>query len=371
MSGGTPQVMTLGLTSRWRQDSPYNDLCPVLTTGTDEHTVVGCCPLAMAQTMYYWKWPSTGSGSRSRDYERWFGATVLEEPLANDPGIPLDWPWLDFNGNPRLQWYGGNLRMAFWWDDSLWRFARNEESHIIDYDDPTYRTALDNLWSRIQAYRYFTSNSADFGATTYDWTLMQDAHYDPPDAGDAEVAKLCYHCGIAQQAYWGIKLTTQGSVPPAMSAMATYFRYDPDAHDATFSADNVVEEISWLRPSIMYGSGHVVVIVGYDVSGAAPLLQINTGWGYDDWYTLDQAWPSGRSMGAQLAPVNVKFVGAADAGDGTPSDPYRNIEEAIDEAPDGATLIFKAGSVNTFAAATLVIDHPCTLKGWNVTIQKQ
>ena len=65
---------------------------------------------------------------------------------------------------------------------------------------------------------------------------------------------------------------------------------------------------------------------------------------------------------------NVRFVGAGNAGDGSPNDPYKNIEEAIAEAPDHATLIFKAGSVNTFAASTLVIDRPFTLRGYNAVL---
>ena len=73
-----------------------------------------------------------------------------------------------------------------------------------------------------------------------------------------------------------------------------------------------------------------------------------------------------------LAPVNVvKFVGATSAGDGSPSSPYLNIETARDVAPDGATLIFKAGSDNTFAAATLTLSRPMTLKGSDAIIRKQ
>jgi hypothetical protein len=200
---------------------------------------------------------------------------------------------------------------------------------------------------------------------------MQDEHWDPPDAGAVEVAKLCYHCGIAQQAYWGIIVTTQGNVPAALSAISSYFRYDTDAHDSTFSIATIVDEVAWLRPALMCGSGHCMVIVGYDTSGVDDCVQINTGWGYDDWYTLDEAWPLGRSMSTDLAPTNVKFVGATSQGDGTPSDPYRDIEEAVAEAPDYATLIFKAGSVNSFSVGTLVIDRPLTLRGYNVTIQGQ
>ena len=43
--------------------------------------------------------------------------------------------------------------------------------------------------------------------------------------------------------------------------------------------------------------------------------------------------------------------------------------EALAEALDYTTLIFQAGSINTFSAGTLIIDRPLILKGYNVTIE--
>ena len=42
------------LTSRWHQDSPYNDLCPVITDGNIK-TAAGCVAIASAQVVYYWR----------------------------------------------------------------------------------------------------------------------------------------------------------------------------------------------------------------------------------------------------------------------------------------------------------------------------
>ncbi|MFH1686658.1 MAG: C10 family peptidase [bacterium] len=44
------------LTSRWHQDSPFNNLCP-------PGTPVGCVATAAAQIMNYWEWPDEGVGS--------------------------------------------------------------------------------------------------------------------------------------------------------------------------------------------------------------------------------------------------------------------------------------------------------------------
>ena len=41
----------------WGQQEPMNRLCPMAANGS-ERTSVGCGPLAMAQIMYYWKYPA-------------------------------------------------------------------------------------------------------------------------------------------------------------------------------------------------------------------------------------------------------------------------------------------------------------------------
>lgn len=53
------------LTSKWDQDFPYNYYCPEDTEGPGGHVLVGCVATAMAQIMYYWRYPLQGSGSHS------------------------------------------------------------------------------------------------------------------------------------------------------------------------------------------------------------------------------------------------------------------------------------------------------------------
>lgn len=46
------------LTTAWSQESPYSDLCPTYTQNTKTyHYVTGCVATAMAQIMYYYKYP--------------------------------------------------------------------------------------------------------------------------------------------------------------------------------------------------------------------------------------------------------------------------------------------------------------------------
>lgn len=47
----------------WNQDSPFNDLCPEYELGKKAPT--GCVATAMAQVMFYHKWPLKGSGSHT------------------------------------------------------------------------------------------------------------------------------------------------------------------------------------------------------------------------------------------------------------------------------------------------------------------
>lgn len=53
------------ITSRWDQESPYNNLCPSGTTGK---TMTGCVATAMAQVMYFWRYPIHGQGSKTIYY---------------------------------------------------------------------------------------------------------------------------------------------------------------------------------------------------------------------------------------------------------------------------------------------------------------
>ena len=48
---------------KWDQGSPYNLYCPEDAAGPGGRVWVGCVATAMAQIMYYWRYPETGTGS--------------------------------------------------------------------------------------------------------------------------------------------------------------------------------------------------------------------------------------------------------------------------------------------------------------------
>jgi hypothetical protein len=52
-------------TSLWDQTTPYNLFCPEDENGSNGHVITGCPATAMAQLMYYYRYPKNGVGSNS------------------------------------------------------------------------------------------------------------------------------------------------------------------------------------------------------------------------------------------------------------------------------------------------------------------
>ena len=375
-----PIAMELDLSCKWHQGTPYNDDLPSLSPNPpwDEPAVVGCNATAMAQTMYYWQWPWQGVGQHKWYYDiRWRTiGTWDSEPLAKDPGIPSKWPAYQVGDAKyeRLRWNKSTqcLEMTGYWDESLYSVARG-----LNAKYPAYLTALENLWNRLNLLQ--KGYTVDPGNTTYDWSLLKDKHVDPPGPDDQEVAELCNHVSNTIESGWGIAGTGSCHVNQA-KALKTYFRYDSDAKEVVTDPNVIVEEIAWLRPAgqggttaIVDGAGHAWVIHGYDASYPNWRFLMNMGWdGNDDgWHTLDNV-PGGfhllQTNLIHVAPLSVRFVGNTALGDGSPDSPFKDIDAALASVPDYTTLIFKAGSVNTFGGSSVVIDRPMTLKGYYAVI---
>ena len=171
-------------------------------------------------------------------------------------------------------------------------------------------------------------------------------------------------------------------------SLVTYFLYDRDIsigdrnpYGQDYTAEQIIKDIQWLRPVGFSGTGlfgsHTWVLYGY-YKGTDQYTQfkMNMGWpnaANNGWYSLDDV-PEYLNDDQQylynIAPRDVvKFVGNTVTGDCSPSEPYKNIEEAVTNVSNGTTLIFKAGSDNLFSEP-LTITKPLTLKGRNVIIRK-
>lgn len=80
-----PSEVAPMLTCAWGQGAPYNALCP-------EGTLVGCVATAIAQIMYYYKWPEKGTGSGYTTYN----GTALSVNFSNNT---YDWAAMKDNTN--------------------------------------------------------------------------------------------------------------------------------------------------------------------------------------------------------------------------------------------------------------------------------
>lgn len=71
---------------KWNQDTPYNNLCPIIVASTGERAAVGCVATAMAQIMKYHQWPDVGVGSNS------YKTNTLKLDVSADFSLsPYDW----------------------------------------------------------------------------------------------------------------------------------------------------------------------------------------------------------------------------------------------------------------------------------------
>ena len=312
--------------------------------------------------MYYWKWPNSGTGSATDSYTYRYTPNALPAPLATDPAIPVGW------GEGILTWSAGTLWLSGAWDDSVFKEAQNITN------DSNYQNALQTLYNQLA--ENWVPLFADFGNTTYQWNLLEDVH-STPDAGGLEAAKLCYHAGMAVNMNYGLdgSSASDSDIPSALNG---HFGYDPSATDGGRDVGSIVNEIQWQRPVLIGGrnssDGHCWVIYGYNQGTSPWQFAMNMGWGgaSNGWYSLDTV-PLGltnsQDIVTKVAPQNVVgFVGADVSGNGSPSSPYQNIEEALANAADNTTLILKAGSTITFSSAPLVISRPLTLKGIQATL---
>ena len=307
--GEPAEKMELDLASRWHQSAPYNNLCPM---GDGGRSVVGCAATAMAQIMKYWEWPPSGTGSS--EYT-WDG----DQSCGNNVG-------------------GGTL-------------------------------------------------SATYSDHPYDWNNMPgDCTGGCSKVEQDALAELCYEIGVSVEMDYGRcgSGTPLSSFVTGNNPLIKNFLYDSDAtynsdiEPPLTDTDTIINEIQWLRPIeiggclVSNGEAHYWVIYGYNQEFDPPQFLMNLGWGGTSvWKTWDEVADRCHNYIVQIAPKNsVRFVGNSIPGDGSPDNPHQNIEEVIDLAPNYATLIFKAGSTNTFSTNTLTINRPFTLKGEDVVICK-
>jgi len=365
-------MMTLPMTDYWHQRAPYSQFCPELITGSDEHCVVGCVATAMSEIMYYWQWPTEPTGIVSTTYTVRHSDDWISTPLANGPDIPDDWA-----GGTRLRYVTATqtLEMNDYWDNSIYYDGARHLSDDPNGDaDPDYLDALALLWDEMTIDdRSFTLN---LSTTAFDWSQIHDSHATPYDTTDEQVAWLCYCAGLSVEMGYGM-WSSNSYINLAANAYSDHFAYDPAAMVTSCNESTLITEIQWLRPVQMSGSndagGHSFVVCGYNDTVSPRQFLINKGWGggATAWLSLDAFFPDDQYQVMYIAPLSVvRFAGSSFVGTGTPDHPYITLVAALADVPDGTTLIMKADSTHSLPTYAATLSRPLTLKGANVTIER-
>ncbi len=147
--------------------------------------------------------------------------------------------------------------------------------------------------------------SANYGATTYNWTNM------PLTSSTVDVAQLGSHCGISVEMNYapgGSGAQVCGGIGPAAEySYKTYFGYDPTLHCVAASDPNWITiletEFGAGRPVQYYGAsssgGHTWVADG---NTAADLIHMNWGWGgsSNGNYSVNNLNPGGMVFNTSL-----------------------------------------------------------------------
>lgn len=156
-----------------------------------------------------------------------------------------------------------------------------------------------------------TTLSADFGNTTYQWSLMENVYTNASSSASKNaVATLMSHCGIACDMTYGV--SSEGGSWAYFSymlhGMIDYFDYDQgirmlykkymgeEAFLDSVSADLQQGHPVYFSGQTVQGGGHAFICDGMDSNG---LVHINWGWGgnCDAYYQVSVMDPEDQGIG--------------------------------------------------------------------------
>lgn len=151
------------------------------------------------------------------------------------------------------------------------------------------------------------SFTVDFGAQTYNYAAMPNSL----SSGNAQVAQLMFHCGIAAEAYYSPSNTISGG---SISDMKRYFKYSLEMTGKyknqctnTEFENLLISELNAGRVIAAVGGSHQYLIDGYKTS---PSLQfhVNFGWGgsYNGYYNVHNIVIAGTNYTPALVTYQIK-----------------------------------------------------------------
>ena len=127
--------------STWDQSSPYNNLCPTYSHGwSSGRCATGCVATAMAQVMYYHKWPQAATTSVPG-----YTTASLGLNLSTLPSVVFDWNNMKDSYSVSfttaqanavatlMQYCGWGVKMDY--DDSSGAYTEDVATALVDYFD--------------------------------------------------------------------------------------------------------------------------------------------------------------------------------------------------------------------------------------------
>lgn len=249
--------------AHWDQGAPYNYMCPSVINvvqggqskvayidygkpGYDANNrcITGCVATAMAQVMYYWKWPETCGPLNQINKGIWIKQEIIEDPEA-------------IGEEPVVQ--------------------------------------------------YVVDNDCGLPETKFDWENMLPTYLGDESEESASamaVSKLMRYCGQAVNMNYGI---SESGTNVSASDMVNYFGYGKTAktvyrmsYTVADWEDLIYNELFNDRPVLYGGSsasgGHQFICDGYDGNG---LFHFNWGWSgsSDGYFVLSLANPQDLGSG--------------------------------------------------------------------------
>lgn len=263
--------------------------------------------------------------------------------LDIEPSAAVEAEWNYFLGDAPKALYDsiGPLMTTRWnqrpYYNLLCPYDVNDSAYSVTGCTATATAQVMKYWNHPEvgwgSYGYmhpaYGVQSANFGATHYQWNLMPNALNSLSDSASImAVAELMYHVGVATRMNYSpsgssAAVCSYGVAdrPSAENALRNYFKYSPMLEGLFKSefTDNewaaIIEaEIDALRPVLYAGydsaGGHAFVLDGYatfniyadstDTEGVPTrFFHLNWGWGgaYDGYYTIDSLSPGAGGVG--------------------------------------------------------------------------
>lgn len=248
------------LTSNWDQGGPYNLMCPLDPAGPSGHVLVGCVATAMAQVMYYWRYPMTGQGYHcnthyynGQQYCADFGNTTYDWNGATDA------PTKECDPVALISYHAGISVNMDWGPDASGAYTS------------TVTSALRNYFKYSNGINYQQRSGANYTTWTNQIKADLDAHRPVIYAGQGPDGGHCFVCDGYQGTdmfhfNWGWSGSSNGYFtinnlnPGGMtfnSGQEAVFNIQPDPSQYPYNCNGMTNVTTYGFGTIEDGSGPI------------------------------------------------------------------------------------------------------------------